>query len=79
MGEVVAAILCSHAPGIAAFPAPEEQREAVYRGFAEARALLADARPDAILAVSCEHFVNFFNDNFPAFCIGLGTAHHGPV
>lgn len=79
MGEIVAAILCSHAPGIAAYPAPAAQREAVYRGFAEARALLAAARPEAIVAVSCEHFVNFFVDNFPAFCIGSGARHWGPV
>ena len=33
MGEVVAAIVCSHAPGITAFPAPEAQRDAVWDGF----------------------------------------------
>jgi aromatic ring-opening dioxygenase catalytic subunit (LigB family) len=78
MGEVVAAILCSHAPGILAFPAPEAQRQAIHRGFAEAREVLAAARPDAILAVSSEHFVNLFLDNMPAFCLGVGAAHHGP-
>src|SRR5262249_36041531 len=35
--------------------------------------------PDVILVASCEHFVNFGPDNFPAFCIGLGASHHGPV
>jgi hypothetical protein len=79
MGEVAATILCSHAPGISAFPAPEEQREAVHGGFARAREVLAAAQPDAIIAVSCEHFVNFFLDNFPAFCVGVGTTHRGPV
>src|SRR5262249_53446258 len=79
MGEVVAAIMCSHAPGIAAFPAPQEKRDAVYRGFAEAREILADARPDVILCVSCEHFVNFYVDNFPAFCLGVGEGHDEPV
>ena len=79
MGEVVAAVLCSHAPGILAFPAPDDKREKVHNAFAEARAVLQAARPDVILAVSCEHFVNFFKDNFPAFCIGMGTAHRGPV
>ncbi len=79
MGELAAAIVCSHAPGIAVFPAPEEQKAAVYRGFAEARAVLAASEPDVILAVSCEHFVNFFVDNFPAFCVGTGTSHRGPV
>jgi aromatic ring-opening dioxygenase catalytic subunit (LigB family) len=79
MGEIVAAILCSHAPGIAVYPAPEEKRQRVLAGFAQARAVLEAARPDVILAVSCEHFVNFTVDNFPAFCIGLGAAHYGPV
>ena len=79
MGEVVAAIMCSHAPGIAVFPAPEAQRNAVHQGLAQARQLLAAARPDVILAASCEHFVNFYVDNFPAFCIGVGTSANGPV
>ncbi len=79
MGEIVAAIVCSHAPGITAFPAPEEQKAAVHGGFAQAREVLAAARPDVILAVSCEHFVNFFLDNFPAYCIGLGPTHWGPI
>src|SRR3954449_3021813 len=79
MGEVVAAILCSHAPGITAFPAPEEKKAAVWGGFAQAREALEVERPDVILAASCEHFVNFFLDNFPAFCIGTGASHKGPV
>jgi Catalytic LigB subunit of aromatic ring-opening dioxygenase len=79
MGEIVAAILCSHAPGITAFPAPEEKKAAVWGGFAQAREVLEAARPDVILAASCEHFVNFFLDNFPAFCIGTGESHKGPV
>ncbi|HWP29058.1 MAG TPA: hypothetical protein VNM50_05905 [Chloroflexota bacterium] len=79
MGEVAAAILCSHAPGIAAFPAPEEPKARVYQAFATAREVLAASRPDVILAVSCEHFVNFFVDNFPAFCIGVGESSRGPV
>src|SRR5918911_4490706 len=79
MGEVVAAILCIHAPGITAFPAPEAQKDAVWDGFAQARSVLEAARPDVILAASCEHFVNFFLDNFPAFCIGTGDSHKGPV
>jgi aromatic ring-opening dioxygenase catalytic subunit (LigB family) len=79
MGEVVAAVLCSHAPGILAFPAPDEQRTRVHGAFAEARAVVEAARPDVILAASCEHFVNFFRDNFPAFCLGVGESHYGPV
>lgn len=79
MGEVAAAIMCSHAPGIAAFPAPADKRAAVHAGFAAARELLDAARPDVILAVSCEHFVNFSTDNYPAFCLGIGESNNGPV
>ena len=79
MGEVVSAIVCSHAPGITAFPAPEEQMKAVHGGFAAAREMLAASEPDVIVIASCEHFVNFFTDNFPAFCVGVGSVHKGPI
>ena len=79
MGEVVAAIVCSHARGSPPFPPPRAQRDAVWGGFAEARAVLEAGRPDVIFVASCEHFVNFFVDNFPAFCLGVGTSHYGPV
>ncbi|HXG36194.1 MAG TPA: hypothetical protein VNL15_04430, partial [Dehalococcoidia bacterium] len=36
-------------------------------------------KPDVIIEVANEHFVNFYLDNMPSICIGTGAQHFGPV
>ncbi len=81
MAELVAAVAASHAPLITAAPesADPGQRERVYAGMAALRQELERARPDALIICSNEHFTNFFLDNFPPFCIGVGEQHVGPA
>jgi aromatic ring-opening dioxygenase catalytic subunit (LigB family) len=37
------------------------------------------ARADVLVICSNEHFTNFFLDNFPPWCIGIGARHVGPA
>jgi AmmeMemoRadiSam system protein B len=81
MGEVIAAFGLSHAPGITAFPkaAPPEDLEAVHQAFAEIRQRIEALRPDAIVIITPEHWVNFFLNNMPAFCVGTAEDYAGPA
>ena len=81
MAELVAAVAASHAPLITGSPESAEpaQKDRVYAGMAALRAELEEARPDALIVCSNEHFANFFLDNFPPYCIGVGDRHLGPA
>lgn len=80
-GRIVGAFTASHSPGITGFPerAEPEQRAAVENAFADVRKRIADLAPDAVVAVSVEHFTNFFLGNLPAFAIGTADSYLGPV
>jgi aromatic ring-opening dioxygenase catalytic subunit (LigB family) len=81
MAELVAVVAASHAPMITGAPESAEpgQKARVYAAMDLLRRELDAARPDALVVCSNEHFTNFFLDNFPPFCIGVGTAHVGPA
>ncbi|HEX7007624.1 MAG TPA: 2,3-dihydroxyphenylpropionate 1,2-dioxygenase [Alphaproteobacteria bacterium] len=36
------------------------------------------AEADVVIAISPDHWVNFFIDNLPSVCIGVGAEHEGP-
>ncbi len=36
------------------------------------------AAPDIIIVIDSDHFVNFFYDNVPAFCVGVAEEAEGP-
>ena len=69
-----------HAPGITGRPqmATERQREVLFPAYQRLRERLEQARLDALVIVSAEHFTNFFMDNMPAFCFGLAEDYPGP-
>jgi aromatic ring-opening dioxygenase catalytic subunit (LigB family) len=81
MGRIVGAFAASHSPGITGWPerVADEPREAVERGYREARRRLEALEPDVVVAVSVEHFTNFHLGNLPAFAIGTGDSYLGPV
>lgn len=81
MGQIVGVFASSHAPGITGFPerADDAQRRHVEDAFAQLGQRMAELRPDAIVAVSVEHFTNFFLNNLPAFAIGTAGAYEGPA
>jgi aromatic ring-opening dioxygenase catalytic subunit (LigB family) len=83
MAEIVIGIAASHAPNLAN-PAmlrgmDEEQLNRIKAGFAQARALLEEARPDAIVIFSSDHFDRCFFDNLPPFLVAVGDSAEGPI
>jgi aromatic ring-opening dioxygenase catalytic subunit (LigB family) len=46
--------------------------------FKELGRRVAASNLDILVVVSPDHWINFFVDNLPAVCIGLGTEHDGP-
>ena len=49
----------------------------VQRTFGLLREVVEAARPDALLLVANDQFVNFFYNNIPTFCLGVGTETRG--
>lgn len=81
MTALTGVVAAAHSPGLTGFPqrADPARRASVMEGFAEAARRIRDLRPDAIVAVSVEHFTNFFLSNLPAFAVAAGDQHLGPV
>ena len=44
----------------------------------QVREQVEKAEPDLIIEVDSDHFVNFFYDNLPSFCIGMAEEAKGP-
>jgi len=79
VATVVASCLTSHAPNMTATPdAAPEQRARFLAGLAEMRRRLMAARPDLVIMFVNDHVQNFFYDNLPAYCIGVGPTHWAP-
>lgn len=80
-GKIVGAFTASHSPGITAWPERAEpaQREKVESAYQEVARRIAALEPDAVVAVSVEHFTNFHLGNLPAFAIATGESYLGPV
>ena len=57
-------------------PAGEKQRMAA--AYKELGQRLTAAKPDVLIVVSPDHWSNFFLDNYPAVCIGVGATNDGP-
>lgn len=80
MAELVGAFAASHAPLIAREwerLAPGA-RQTITQSFDEMGRRLAALKPDVLVMLSPDHWVNFFLDNLPSFCIGIGPEHDGP-
>ena len=80
MASLVGAFAASHAPLLVreweAIPADQKQR---LTGALQALGRkLSAAKPDVLIVVSPDHWSNFFLDNIPAVCIGVGEASEGP-
>jgi aromatic ring-opening dioxygenase catalytic subunit (LigB family) len=79
--SLVFAGVCSHAPGITgrAKRADPALRDAFYASLDEMRRRLETSEPDALIVVAAEHFANFFMNNMPAYCVGMGERYEGPI
>ena len=79
--SLVFAGVCSHAPGITGRKdrADPVVRDAFYAAYDRMRQALEAARPDALVVIGAEHFANFFMNNMPAICVGMGEHYEGPI
>src|SRR6202047_4543325 len=57
---------------------PRPHRDKLAAAFDEIGRRLRACRPDVLVVVSPDHWVNFFISNLPAICIGIGDEHDGP-
>jgi protocatechuate 4,5-dioxygenase beta chain/2,3-dihydroxyphenylpropionate 1,2-dioxygenase len=81
MAELSGVFATAHSPGLTGFPerADGAKRDAVMAAFGEVATRIADIGPDVIVAISVEHFTNFFLANLPAFAVVTSERHLGPV
>jgi aromatic ring-opening dioxygenase catalytic subunit (LigB family) len=80
MAELVGAFASSHAPLMArAWEAVGPERVAeISKTFAEMGRRFQKAKPDVLIVLTPDHWVNFFLNNLPSVCIGVGETHQGP-
>jgi aromatic ring-opening dioxygenase catalytic subunit (LigB family) len=57
---------------------PPEQQSRVSAAYRELGRRLAAARPDVLIVVAPDHWSNFFLDNYPSVCLGVGAENEGP-
>jgi len=77
MARVVVGVGVPHNPF---FPrlAMEDGQARIVGDFNTVRAALEAAEPDILLIYTSDHFVNFFYDKLPAFCVGTAEHADGP-
>ena len=80
MAELVGVYASSHGPMIVRnwTTLPSRWKETITTAFDELGRRIKDARPDVLVVISPDHWVNFFIDNLPAICVGVGETHGGP-
>ena len=80
MAELVGAFASSHAPLMArAWNTVDAERlSSITRTFDELGRRFRAVRPDVLVLVTPDHWVNFFIDNLPSVCICVGDEHQGP-
>jgi hypothetical protein len=59
--------------------APEEQRTNFFAALDWIRQAAQDRGVQACVVLANEHFTNFFLENFPQLCIGVGERNWGPT
>ena len=78
---IVFACAASHAPGMTAWPeaAPKEQSDRFLDAYRKLGERLAASRPNVLVAITVEHWANFFLNHMPTLCIGRADYYDGPV
>ena len=81
MSLVYAGVL-SHAPGITGRAHLVENtaiRDEFYAKLDVQRQEIEATGAEALVVIAAEHFGNFFMNNMPAYCIGMGEYYEGPI
>jgi aromatic ring-opening dioxygenase catalytic subunit (LigB family) len=78
---IVFACAASHAPGMTAWTeaAPKLQADNFLGRYRTLGEQLAASRPEVLVAITVEHWANFFLNQMPTFCIGRADHYEGPV
>ncbi|MGI5133123.1 hypothetical protein ACQEVB_40420 [Pseudonocardia sp. CA-107938] len=81
MADIALAYCASHAPlmSSARMAAPQEQRDNFFGALTRLREQSVERGVEAVVVLANEHFTNFFLENFPQICVGLGERNWGPV
>lgn len=78
MAEVVLGLGMPHSPMMPATSKAQGDKSRITTLFAELRRRFEKAAPDLIVIFTSDHFVGFFYDNMPTFCIGTYEEAEGP-
>jgi len=80
MASLVGAYAASHGPLLVREwdALPRDQQLRLKSAFERVGQRITAARPDVLIVVSPDHWSNFFLDNVPAVCIGVGESNEGP-
>ncbi len=80
MASFAGAFAASHGPLIIREwqRVPVEQQRRMSAAYRELGRRLTAAEADVLIVISPDHWSNFFLDNYPAVCIGVGERHDGP-
>jgi aromatic ring-opening dioxygenase catalytic subunit (LigB family) len=80
MAKVVGSFAASHGPLIARdwHLIKQPVKDRFTAAFGELGRRVAAVSPDVLVVVSPDHWVNFFINNLPSVCIGVGESHEGP-
>jgi hypothetical protein len=68
----------SHAPGLtgrADLVKNVEKRDEFYAALDRQRQEIEASGAEALIVMAAEHFGNFFMNNMPAFCVGVGQKY----
>ena len=80
MAEFAGAYAASHGPLLvrAWDSLPGEQKTRLAAAYAELGRRISSNKTDVLVVVAPDHWSNFFLDNVPAVCIGVGAENDGP-
>jgi aromatic ring-opening dioxygenase catalytic subunit (LigB family) len=80
MAELVGCFAASHGPLIVRDweKLPAKYQDRLTAAFTVLGKRVSETRPDVIIEVAPDHWVNFHLENLPAVCIGVGETHEGP-
>lgn len=79
-GGIVAALAMTHTPGLGdrLGDAPADQLARLQSAFAAGRKIIAESKPDLIIALVNDHFDMYGLNNMPTFSIAVAAEHWGP-
>lgn len=80
MAKLVGVFAASHGPMIAREwdRLSGDTRSQLTASFDELGRRIKSVRADVLVVISPDHWVNFFINNLPSVCIGIGAEHDGP-